>query len=158
MADVAEQRAAVQEARDKNGEAEARFKGMADDTQAALDVLGDLPNTLSATLDVLDTQLQNATAATVLSAEAREAVELADENLDFTEARNAHQLLEHMSETGNSISAVVNEAKEALEIAKVRLTEVVESLKRAHGGSDEALISSGSAEENLAQLAERLGG
>lgn len=157
MADQDVAAAAVQDARDKNGESEARFKGMSDDTQAALDTLSDFPNVLAATLDVLDTQAQNATAATVLAAEAREFVEVADETLHFTEARNAHQLLEHMSETGNGISATITAAKEALEIAVARVKEVTESLESVHGASDEALISSGSVEENLYQLAQRLG-
>lgn len=157
MADVNEQRAAVQEARDKNGEAEARFKGMADDTAGALSVIGSMPNDLAALADVLDTQLQNAQAAKALADEGKDAVHVADENLDFEEAQNAVELLDHEAETADGISGVITEAKEALVLLLARLDEVKLSLEQAHAASDEALISSGSAEENLAQLAARLG-
>jgi hypothetical protein len=158
MADFSAELALIQEARNQNGEAEARERGVADDTAGALSVIGDMPNSLAALADVLDTQLTNLNAARQLAKEARDNVNRADETGHFTESTNALQLLEHVMETADGQSGVVTEAKEALVTLLARLDEVKLSLEQVHSAADETVISTGGAEENLAQLVARLGG
>jgi len=157
MADQDQAAASVQEARDKNHEAEARFKGMADDTAGALSVIGSMPNDLASLADVLDTQLANAGAAKSLAEEAKGHVLEADETLHYGEAENAVDLLDHQLETADGIAGMITEAKEALVLLLARLDEVKLTLEQAHAAADESLISSGSTEENLSQLADRIG-
>lgn len=158
MADFSAELALIQEARDQTGEAEAREKGVADDTAGALGVIGDMPNALATLADVLDAQLTNLNAARQLAEEARDNVNRADETGHFTESTNALQLLDHVMETADGQAGIITEAKEALVVLLARLDEVKLSLEHVHSAADEAMVSTGGTEENLAQLAARLGG
>ena len=139
MADFSAELALIQEARNQNGEAEARERGVADDTAGALGVIGDMPNSLATLADVLDTQLTNLNAARALAEEARDNVNRADETGHFTESTNALALLEHVMETADGQSGIVTEAKEALVVLLARLDEVKLSLEQVHSAADETL-------------------
>lgn len=158
MADFGAELAHIQEARNQNGEAEARERGVADDTAGALSVISDMPNSLATLADVLDTQLQNVNAAKALAGEAKDNINRADEDGHFEESTNALALLEHVTDTADGQAGVLVEAKEALVLLLARMDEVKLSLEQVHSAADETLVSTGGAEENLAQLVARLGG
>jgi hypothetical protein len=157
VADFDEAAGHIQEARNENGEAEARQKGVSDDTAGAISVIASMPNDLAGLADVLDTQLQNVNAAKALAESAKEHVQAADETGRFTEATNALALLDHVVETSDGQAGVLVEAKEALVILLARLDEVKLSLEQVHSAADETVVSTGGTEENLDQLAQRLG-
>ena len=158
MADFGAALAQVAEARGKNLEAEGREKGMADDIASALNVIGTTPEDLAGLAEVLDNQLQNALAAQKLADEAYDHVKAADEEGHFEESTNAMQLLEHVKDTAEGQAQVITEAKEALVILLARLDEVKLSLEQVNSASDETVQSTGGAEANLEQLAQRLAG
>lgn len=158
MADFGEALGHISEARGKNLEAEGREKGLADDTASALTVIGTTPENLAGLAEVLDNQLQNALAAKQLADEAYDHVHAADEDGHFEESTNAMQLLEHVKDTAEGQAGVLTEAKEALVILLARLDEVKLSLEQVNASSDETVQSTGGAEANLEQLAQRLAG
>lgn len=158
MADFSEALGHIQEARNHNGEAEARQKGVSDDTAGALSVIGSMPDSLASLAEVLDTQLGNVSAAKSLAEEAQKEVSAADKSAHFTETQNALELLGHVIDTSDGQLGVLTEAKEALVILLARLDEVKLSLEQVHAAADETVPSTGGTEENLDQLAQRLGG
>lgn len=158
MAHFAEAVALLEEARQENAQAESREKGVADDTASALSVVGNMPETLATLADVLDTQLENTTAASELAKAAHDHVLSADEEGHFEESQNALVLLDHVHETALGQMAVLVEAKEALVILLARLDEVKLSFEQVHAAADETVTSTGGAEANLEQLVQRLAG
>lgn len=158
MADFEEALGHIQQAQEQNETAEAREKGVADDTSAALGVIGNMPNDLATLTDVLDTQLQNVLAAKSAAEEAQGEVQAADEGGHFEESTNAIQLLQHVLDTADGQAGVLTEAKEALVILLARLDEVKLSLEQVHAASDETVTSTGGVKENLEQLIQRLAG
>jgi hypothetical protein len=102
------------------------------------------------------TNIQRAAAIAETSEEAAGHVRAADESAHFTETENALMALDHVHESSDGATGVLQEALEAARIAYTRLEELTGALQAVIGQGSEVDTSLASAQANVEQLGQRL--
>jgi hypothetical protein len=158
VADIGAARAHLEAALESNGLAGGMFTGAQDDLAACITAIEELPSTLAAVLDKINTQRDNALVILAKTNETDEHLQQADYNADLEETRNARVLVEHQSESADIILARLQEAYGSVEGAIAMVEAAKREVEVSNAQANEADRSVGGAAENIAQAIQRLNG
>jgi methyl-accepting chemotaxis protein len=120
----------------------------------AIDSLADIVGQVGAGLE--GTNIQREAAIGETAEEAQNHVTAADETAHFEETQNALQALEHVKDSAQGGTSVLQEAKEAAAVAYRALEELTGAIQAVYAQSDEVDVSLLSAVSNVEQLGQRL--